>query len=54
VLYERYGPTYAYVLSALSTEGFIPVLRDPTAAARDYRNLGALMRFSAVPAVQDR
>ena len=54
VLYERYGPTYAYVLSALSTEWFIPVLRDPTAAARDYRNLGALMRFSAVPAVQGR
>ncbi len=50
VLYERYGPTHAYVLSASSSEGFVPVLRDPTAPARDYRNLGALLRFAAVPA----
>jgi hypothetical protein len=49
VLYERYGESWAYVLSASSSEGFIPVLRDPTAPARDYRNLGALMRFVAVP-----
>jgi hypothetical protein len=50
VLYERYGTSYAYVLSALSSEGFVPALRDPTAPSRDYRNLGVLLRFSAVPA----
>ena len=50
VLYERYGRTHAYLLSASSSEGFVPVLRDPTAPARDYRNLGALLRFAAVPA----
>jgi hypothetical protein len=48
VLYERYVRSYAYLLSASSSEGFVPVLRDPTATARDYRNLGALMRFAAV------
>jgi hypothetical protein len=52
VLYERYVRSYAYLLSARSSEGFVPVLRDPTAAARDYRNLGALMRFSAVIATE--
>lgn len=50
VLYERYVRSYAYLLSASSSEGFVPVLRDPTATVRDYRNLGALMRFAAVPA----
>jgi hypothetical protein len=50
VLYERYVRSFAYLLSASSSEGFVPVIRDPTAAARDYRNLGALMRFAAVPA----
>ena len=50
VLYERYGQSYAYLLSASSSEGFIPALLDPTAPARDYRNLGALLRFAAVVA----
>ena len=46
VLYERYVRSYAHLLSASSSEGFVPVLRDPN--AQDYRNLGALIRFSAV------
>jgi hypothetical protein len=50
VLYGRYGQSYAYLLSAASSEGFVPALRDPAAPARDYRNLGALMRFRAVTA----
>ena len=49
VLYERYGQTFTHVLSASSSEGFVPALRDPNAPTRDYRNLGALVRFSAVP-----
>ena len=49
VLYERYGESWAYLLSASSSEGFIPALRDP-AGPRDYRNLGAALRFVAVPA----
>jgi hypothetical protein len=52
VLYERYVRSYAYLLSASSSGGFVPALRDPAATARDYRNLGALMRFAAVPAGQ--
>jgi hypothetical protein len=52
VLYERYVRSYAYLLSARSSEGFVPVIRDPTAASRDYRNLGALMRFAAVIATE--
>jgi len=52
VLYERYVRSYAYLLSATSSEGFVPVLRDPTAPARDYRNLGALLRFAAIPSTQ--
>jgi hypothetical protein len=52
VLYERYVRSYAHLLSASSSEGFVPVIRDPTAAARDYRNLGVLMRFAAVPAAK--
>jgi hypothetical protein len=39
--------SYAYLLSAQSTEGFTPHLRDP--ASTDPRNLGALLRFTAVP-----
>ena len=39
--------SYAYLLSARSTEGFTPHLRDP--ASTDSRNLGALLRFTAVP-----
>jgi hypothetical protein len=39
--------SYAYLLSARSTEGFTPHLRDP--ANEDRRNLGVLMRFTAVP-----
>lgn len=50
VLYERYVRSYAYLLSASSSEGFVPAIRDPNAAVHDYRNLGALMRFAAVPA----
>jgi hypothetical protein len=37
---------YAYLLSASSSGGFIPSLRDP--GSTDYRNLGALVNFSAV------
>jgi hypothetical protein len=39
--------SYAYLLSARSTEGFVPHLRDPSST--DARNLGALLRFTAVP-----
>lgn len=38
--------SYAYLLSASSSEGFVPNLRDPTST--DYRNLGVLLQFSAV------
>ena len=40
--------SYAYLLSASSSEGFVPALLDPKASPPDYRNLGALVRFSAV------
>ncbi len=40
--------SYAYLLSAQSSEGFIPHLQNTQSA--DFRNLGALMRFRAVPA----
>jgi hypothetical protein len=39
---------YAYLLSARSTEGFIPRLLDPS--SQDNRNLGVRMAFAAVPA----
>jgi len=39
--------SYAYLLRARSTEGFTEHLRDP--ASTDYRNLGVLMRFKAIP-----
>jgi hypothetical protein len=42
--------SYAYRLSARSTEGFTPHLMDPSSS--DYRNLGAMMKFTAVPATQ--
>jgi hypothetical protein len=38
----------AYLMSARSTEGFTEHLRNP--ASTDYRNLGVLLRFTAVPA----
>jgi hypothetical protein len=38
--------SYAYLLSARSSQGFIPHLQDPT--SQDFRNLGALLRFTAV------
>jgi hypothetical protein len=38
--------SYAYLLTARSTEGFVPHLQDPQ--SRDFRNLGALMRFQAI------
>lgn len=40
--------SYSYLLSAQSSEGFVPHLRDTQSA--DLRNLGALVRFRAVPA----
>ena len=40
--------SYAYLLSARSTEGFTEHLRNP--ASKDDRNLGVLMRFTAIPA----
>jgi hypothetical protein len=39
--------SYAYLLTARSTEGFTEHLRNP--ASNDYRNLGVQMRFTAVP-----
>jgi hypothetical protein len=42
--------SYAYLLSVRSTGGFTPALVDR--ASTDLRNLGALMRFTAVPAGQ--
>jgi hypothetical protein len=38
--------SYAYLLSAQSSQAFIPHLQDP--ASQDFRNLGALVRFTAV------
>ena len=38
--------SYAYLLSARSSAGFVPHLSDP--ASRDYRNLGVQLRFQAV------
>jgi hypothetical protein len=38
--------SYAYLLSARSSAGFVPHLHDP--ASRDYRNLGVQLRFRAV------
>ena len=40
--------SFAYLISARSSEGFTPRLRDPS--SDDPRNLGALLRFTAVPA----
>ena len=40
--------SYAYLLSARSTEGFTEHLRNPE--SKDDRNLGVLMRFTAIPA----
>ena len=40
--------SYAYLLSARSTEGFTEHLRNPESS--DDRNLGVLMRFTAIPA----
>jgi hypothetical protein len=38
--------SFAYLLTARSTEGFVPHLLDP--ANMDYRNLGAQLRFTLV------
>jgi hypothetical protein len=40
--------SYAYLLSATSSDGFTPHLQDPKST--DGRNLGALMRFAAITA----
>ena len=40
--------SFAYLVSARSSEGFTPRLLDPSSP--DPRNLGALLRFTAVPA----
>jgi hypothetical protein len=42
----RYVQSYAYLMSVRSSEGFIPHLQDPE--SKDFRNLGALLRFQAV------
>jgi hypothetical protein len=42
--------SYAYLLSARSTEGFTPHLQDPTSG--DHRNLGVQMTFTAVSATR--
>ena len=39
--------SYAYLMSARSTEGFTEHLRNPEST--DNRNLGVLLRFTAVP-----
>lgn len=39
--------SYAYLLKARSTEGFVPHLLDPT--TDDMRNLGVLVQFTAIP-----
>jgi hypothetical protein len=39
--------SYSYLLSAQSSEGFVPHLQNTQ--SNDFRNLGALMRFRAVP-----
>jgi hypothetical protein len=39
--------SYAYLLSARSSGGFTPHLQDP--GTDDKRNLGVLIRFTAVP-----
>jgi hypothetical protein len=49
---ERGLNSYAYLLSARSTGAFTPHLLDPS--SNDYRNLGVMMRFKAVPANQNR
>src|SRR5580765_6426577 len=46
----RDATSHAYLLSARSTEGFTEHLRNPEST--DYRNLGVLMRFTAVPAAK--
>lgn len=46
----RYQQSHAYVMSVRSSEGIVPHLQDAT--SRDYRNLGAVMRFSAVTTSQ--
>jgi hypothetical protein len=42
--------SYAYLVSARSTQAFTPHLQDPR--SNDQRNLGALMTFVAVPAAK--
>lgn len=42
--------SYAYLFSALSTEGVAPCLNDP--ASKDCRNLGVVITFRAVPVAQ--
>jgi len=44
--------SYSYLLSARSTEAFIPHLQD--SSSPDLRNLGVLMTFTATPAQQAR
>jgi hypothetical protein len=44
--------SYAYLLSARSSEAFVPHVVDPKST--DYRSLGAQLRFLAVPATAGR
>jgi hypothetical protein len=46
----RYVQSYAYLMSAWSSEGFVPHAFDPQ--SKDFRNLGAQVRFQAVTRVQ--
>ena len=39
--------SYAYLLQARSTEGFVPHLLNPS--SDDKRNLGVLIQFTAIP-----
>ena len=42
----HYVQSFAYLMSARSSEGFVPHVFDPQ--SKDYRNLGALLRFQAI------
>lgn len=44
--------SYAYLISARSSEGFVPHLQNPS--SDDFRNLGVLMRFRAIPVSDSR
>jgi hypothetical protein len=44
--------SYAYLMSALSSDGFTPRIQDP--ASQDDRNLAVLVNFSAITRLEER